>query len=284
MVISTGTIQPRWVSVAALYCLQKSMVWTPCGPRAVPTGGAGVAPPAGSWILTTAMTRFFGGIGASPYLGLPGIRRAYSLATWLNSSSTGVSRPKMLTRTLSLSWSSLISAICPEKSANGPSLTRTVSPTSCSSRGRLRLAGASPPSTLTCRMPSTSRRARGVGLLPGRRRPGVIFQVAAAQQVAREDLLLDYDLLAVLELDDILHRDDHLVDTVLHVHRHDPAVEVGLHLVLVAGVGVDHEPPTRLVVRADHEGLVVVPVLVELVIDAGVGLEVCLGHRLGHHF
>src|ERR1700683_369292 len=63
-------IDPRWFSVAALYCLQKSMVWTPWGPSAVPTGGAGVAPPAGSWILTTAVTRFFGGI-VSPYRFLP---------------------------------------------------------------------------------------------------------------------------------------------------------------------------------------------------------------------
>src|SRR5579863_1925787 len=50
-------IVPRWDSVAALYCLQNSIVWTPCGPSAVPTGGAGVAAPAGSWILTTATTR-----------------------------------------------------------------------------------------------------------------------------------------------------------------------------------------------------------------------------------
>ena len=42
-VISTGTIVPRWASVAALYSLQKSMIATPCGPSAVPTGGAGVA-------------------------------------------------------------------------------------------------------------------------------------------------------------------------------------------------------------------------------------------------
>src|SRR5579884_3744230 len=35
------------------------MVCTPWGPRAVPTGGAGVADPAGSWILTTAVTRLF---------------------------------------------------------------------------------------------------------------------------------------------------------------------------------------------------------------------------------
>src|SRR5918994_4991712 len=50
---------PRWASVAALYALQKSMMATPCGPRAVPTGGAGVACPAGIWIFTTAATRLF---------------------------------------------------------------------------------------------------------------------------------------------------------------------------------------------------------------------------------
>ncbi len=53
-------IEPACFSVAALYCFTKSMVWTPCGPRAVPTGGAGVAPPAGSWILTTARIFFLG--------------------------------------------------------------------------------------------------------------------------------------------------------------------------------------------------------------------------------
>src|SRR6516162_8242852 len=56
MVISTGTIVPVWASVAALYCRQKSMIATPWGPSAVPTGGAGVALPAGIWIFTTAAT------------------------------------------------------------------------------------------------------------------------------------------------------------------------------------------------------------------------------------
>src|SRR5271155_1619967 len=65
MVISTGTTVPRWLSVAALYCLQNSIVWTPWGLRAVPTGGAGVAFPASSWILTTARTRFFGAMDLS---------------------------------------------------------------------------------------------------------------------------------------------------------------------------------------------------------------------------
>ena len=41
--ISAGMIWPRWFSVAALYALQKSMMLIPCGPSAVPTGGAGVA-------------------------------------------------------------------------------------------------------------------------------------------------------------------------------------------------------------------------------------------------
>src|SRR5690606_10428294 len=62
MVISTGTTLPRWDSVAALYCLQNSMMLTPCGPSAVPTGGAGVAWPAWSCTLTTAATFFFGGM------------------------------------------------------------------------------------------------------------------------------------------------------------------------------------------------------------------------------
>src|SRR5436190_22669312 len=48
---------PALSSVAALYCLQKSMVCTPWGPSAVPTGGAGVALPAGNWIFTMAATR-----------------------------------------------------------------------------------------------------------------------------------------------------------------------------------------------------------------------------------
>src|ERR1700760_3165243 len=42
------------------------MMATPCGPRAVPTGGAGVALPAGIWILTMAATRFFAMVGLLP--------------------------------------------------------------------------------------------------------------------------------------------------------------------------------------------------------------------------
>src|SRR5271156_1160755 len=49
MVITTGMISPSWslADVFALNALQNSMMLTPCGPSAVPTGGAGVALPAG---------------------------------------------------------------------------------------------------------------------------------------------------------------------------------------------------------------------------------------------
>src|SRR3954468_1167179 len=59
IVISAGITVPRCASVAALYCLQKSMMLMPCGPSAVPTGGAGVAAPAWIWILTIAATLLF---------------------------------------------------------------------------------------------------------------------------------------------------------------------------------------------------------------------------------
>src|SRR3984957_15962324 len=69
--ISTGMMLPRWLSAAALYWRTKSMMLTPCGPSAVPTGGAGVAWPAGSCTLTTAASLFLlGGMGLFPHLDL----------------------------------------------------------------------------------------------------------------------------------------------------------------------------------------------------------------------
>src|SRR5688572_30576698 len=53
---------PAYCCVASLYCLQKSMMLTPCWPRAVPTGGAGVAWPALIWSFTAARIFFFDAI------------------------------------------------------------------------------------------------------------------------------------------------------------------------------------------------------------------------------
>src|SRR5215471_20354983 len=61
-VTSTGKIIPSGsLAVLALNCLQKSMMFRPCGPSAVPTGGAGVALPAGNCNLIVVCT-FFGGM------------------------------------------------------------------------------------------------------------------------------------------------------------------------------------------------------------------------------
>src|SRR5580765_8075019 len=51
-------MRPSSFAVFALKFLQKSMMLTPCGPSAVPTGGAGVALPAAIWSFTIACTFF----------------------------------------------------------------------------------------------------------------------------------------------------------------------------------------------------------------------------------
>src|SRR6185436_14917396 len=51
-------IRPSSLLVFALKFLQKSMILTPWGPSAVPTGGAGVAFPAAIWSFTIACTFF----------------------------------------------------------------------------------------------------------------------------------------------------------------------------------------------------------------------------------
>src|SRR3954452_25406734 len=60
MVMTTGMIRPSWsfADVFALKALQNSMMFTPWGPSAVPTGGAGVALPAGICSFTSAVTFF----------------------------------------------------------------------------------------------------------------------------------------------------------------------------------------------------------------------------------
>src|SRR6201997_5922111 len=57
-VITTGRISPACFWVVALNSLQNAMMFTPRGPRAVPTGGAGLAWPAGIWSLISATFSF----------------------------------------------------------------------------------------------------------------------------------------------------------------------------------------------------------------------------------
>jgi hypothetical protein len=72
--------------------------------------------------------------------------------------------------------------------------------------------------------------------------PGVVVHVHLDEHVAGQDPLLDLHLLAVLGLDDLLGRHDDAPDERLLLHRHATVLEVGLDLVLVAGIGVDDVP------------------------------------------
>ena len=58
-VISTGTFSPFSTSlVFSLKALQKSIIFSPCWPKAGPTGGLGLAPPAGTCSFIIVITSF----------------------------------------------------------------------------------------------------------------------------------------------------------------------------------------------------------------------------------
>ena len=71
---------------------------------------------------------------------------------------------------------------------------------------------------------------------------GFVGHVHVDEHVAGQDPLLGLHLLAVLRLDDLLGRNDHAPERRLLVQGDDAVLKVGLHLVLVPGVGVDHVP------------------------------------------
>src|SRR4026209_2260097 len=73
-------ISPSCAAVFALKFLQKSMMFTPCGPSAVPTGGAGVALPAGICSFTLAWAFF--AITLSRVARFPTTRRRLQTATY----------------------------------------------------------------------------------------------------------------------------------------------------------------------------------------------------------
>ena len=199
------------------------------------------------------------------------VRQIFS--TWLKFSSTGVSRPKIDTRTLTLRCSALTSLMEAGSVANGPSMTVTDSPTS-KSTSMTAVAAAAAASTVSAaalvadcflaaaggaRLPRQTRRPPRAGpalavsfglygplrqTAPPRphRAPGVIGVVHADQDVTRELVALDQLLLAVLDLGDLFGGHLDLEDVIADVKVLHAGLEVGLHLVLVTGVAVDDVP------------------------------------------
>src|SRR4029450_9775309 len=177
----------------------------------------------------------------------------------------------MATMTLSFPRSGLRSSMEPWKFTNGPSMTRTLSPF-----WNVDLSfGFSAPSSLLRRVPSTPLAGRGTGVSPPppppaedpldpvggqrdrlgpraheprhlRRRahevPGVVGQLHLHEEVAREELLLDLDLLALPDLPHLLRRHHHPADHLGQAEDLGARLDRLRHLVLEPRVGVDDEP------------------------------------------
>src|ERR1700735_4563943 len=245
------------LSVAWLYCLQNSMVCTPCGPSAVPTGGAGVADPASSWIFTTASTFFFGGIVLFSF---SAIRVCVSVASLLELGHLAEFEldrglpAEDVDQHLELELVLVDLRDLPREVGEGTFLDpdRLVDLVLQAGPGALgRTAGATLDLHLKDVLDLTTRQRRRLGARTDEAdhtggvadgAPSVVVEVAAHEQVAREDLLLDGDLLAALELVHVLHGNDDLEDPVLDAAGGDDVAHVRAHLVLVTRVGV-HDVP-----------------------------------------
>src|SRR5512132_245712 len=249
MVISTGTTLPAWAWVAALYCLQKSMMFTAWGPRAVPTGGAGVAWPAVSSILRTAATRrrrpAWGGMW---WLLLDGLELLDLVEGELDRGLAAEDRDQHLELLLvGIDLGDRAGQLGERAGGDGDRLPDLPLDLGLELLDRLGLEDLG-----HFLLGQRGRLGPGADEAGHAGRvadhvPGVVVQVHADQQVAWEDLAGDDLLLASLDLHDVFHGDDDLEDPLLHVHRGDAALEIGLDLVLVAGIGVDDVPVPQAV-------------------------------------
>src|SRR5919112_2943324 len=213
----------------------------PCGPSAVPTGGAGVALPAGSWSVRTMRIFFAMCDFLLELLDLEEIQFHRRLATEdadedLDLVALGVD---LVNRADELGER-------PVRDADALAL-RERDPV-------LRRLDAHVPQDLLDlglverdRLAADARDIRAADEAGDARRvaddePAIGIEDHLDQDVARVDLLLNGVALTLPDLDLILHRDEHLEDPILHAHRLDAVLEVGLDLVLIARVRVDDVP------------------------------------------
>src|SRR5918994_5067090 len=264
------------------------MMATPWGPSAVPTGGAGVAWPAGIWILTTARTFFlamessrtFGRRGrrargapdaidksaakpafrASRARAVPGRRRS-ELGDLAELELDRGLAPEDVDQHLELELvfvdlDDLAGEVGERAFLDPHGLAHLVLEAGPGSLSDLLLGAALWHEERLDVAPGQRRRLGALADEPGHARrvaddePRLVVELRTHEQVAREHLALGHDPLAVAEVDVVLHGDDHLVDRLLGIHRHDAGLEVLLDLLLVARLGVHHEPAARPVVRA----------------------------------
>src|SRR2546429_454699 len=274
--ICAGTMSPRWESVSALYRLTNSMMFTPCWPSAGPTGGAGVAWPAGHRSGKVLTSFFFGGMAV--FLGLgwwvlsreP--RRTVRRGRTVQGTATGLYLGDLVEVELDRGLPAedrdqylqllLVGVDLAdrgrqrrERAVGHRHRVTDLEVQYLDLRLGLRLLGGhgrrEPFDDLVER-----ERRRPVGPVRGADEAGDARRVAYTrvrlrgqlhpdQDVPGEHLVLDVEPLAVLDLDLFAGRHLDLEDVLLHVQAADPGLQIGLDLVLVPGVRVDDVPVSR---------------------------------------
>src|SRR6185436_11734281 len=228
---------PMYCWVCSLYCRQNSMMFTPCWPSAVPTGGAGVAWPARIWSLTTASTFFFAILGhLLRYERPPGLPHAGWFLDLRHLVEGELDRRLPVEDVHEHLQLALVQVDLADRAVEVGERSRDdphhVVLLESEAELRLHLLLLHRQDLLHL----TTRERRGLASRPGRdepRHPGrvpddvprVVVVDHLDQEVAGEDLALDDLLLAALDLHDVLHRDVDVEDLVLHLHRVDPRLE-----------------------------------------------------------
>src|SRR5438309_7547272 len=251
--------------VASLYWRQNSMMFTPCWPRAVPTGGAGVACPALIWSLTMAVIflrlRCAGGasgMSLPPAVQAAGVEPASRRWSGLRHLVEGELDRRFPVEDvhqhfeLGLLYVDLGDGPLEvgERARDDPHgvaflplqpVFGLLLGLGLDGKDLLDLAG---------------RERRGLGPGAARHEPGDTWSVSAHvpgivvvhhldEQVSRKHLLLNDLLLSGLDLHHVFHGDDDVKDLVFHLHGVDAGPKVCLHLVLVAGISMHHVPLPR---------------------------------------
>src|SRR5438874_666308 len=227
-------MRPFSCAVCALNALQNSMMFTPCWPSAGPTGGAGFACPPGIWSLMRVRTFLAMSVqllhlverqlhrdlaleDVDEHLQLLLVRVDVDDLAVEVRERAGRYLHRLAQRELDLRARPFAVAAARMQDAVDLAL-----------RQRHRLGARADESGHAGRVLDD--------------RPRLVGHVHVYEHVARQHALLRLDLLAFLRLDHLLGRDDDAAEARCLVHGHDPMLEIGLHLVLVPGVGVDHIP------------------------------------------
>src|SRR5258708_875728 len=211
------------------------MMLTPWGPSAVPTGGAGVAWPACSWILTTA--RIF-------FLPIPLLVEALDLEkVELDGRLAAKHVDQHIDRAfVSHDLVDLAVEVAEGAVDDAHVLAHLVLHLDLGGLGLGLLDAGRDVVRRRGNRLVAAKDERGHSRGVANDVPGLVAHRHVDQDVAGKDALLDVTALAVLDFDDLFGGHQDVKDLVVHVHRLDALEEVVADLVLMPRVGVDHVP------------------------------------------